>query len=116
MHAMTGDTQRTPSWWDEVGGSSTQPGQTSGLLVAASDRLSLATISQDVHGLDPALARRLGDWCILLKRPDPDLASVMAVLQGLDGLDRHACEPQAWQHLQAAEASLAAYVATFQDG
>jgi hypothetical protein len=33
-----------------------------------------------------------------------------AVLQGLDKQDRHACEPQTWEHLRAAEMVMAAYV------
>lgn len=112
LPAMAGDVQRTPNWWDEVSGPATQPLEaTAGLLGMASDRLSLATISQDAHGHDPALAKRLGQWCIALKGKDPDLATVMAVLQGLDRLDRQACEPQAWQHLQAAEMAIAAHVA-----
>ena len=113
---MADDAQRTPCWWDEVSGPSIQPAPGSDLLGVASDRLALASILQDVHGRDPELARRLGQWCIALKRPQPDLLTVVTVLQGLDGLDRHACEPQAWQHLQAAEVAVAAYVAGAQGG
>jgi hypothetical protein len=104
--------QRTPNWWDEVSGPLPQPAQATDHLRVARDQLSLASISQDIHGREPILARQLSDWCIAIKRPDPDLATVLAVLQGLDRLDRQACEPQAWQHLQAAEMAIAAYVAS----
>jgi hypothetical protein len=116
LPTMAGEVQRTPNWWDEVSGPFTQPAETSSLLGMASDRLSLATIAQDTHGRDPMLARQLGQWCIALKGQNPDLATVMAVLQGLDRLDRQACEPQVWQHLQAAEMVVAAYVAKVQGG
>ncbi len=113
---MAGDEQRTPNWWDELSGPPAQSAQATGRLRAASDRLSLASIIQEAHGRDAALAKRLGQWCIALKQQDPDLATVMSVLQGLDRLDRETCEPQAWQHLQAAEMAVAAHVACVNGG
>jgi hypothetical protein len=113
---MAGESQRTPNWWDEVSAPLIQPLKSTELLESASDRLSLATVVQDAHGRDPTIAIRLGQWCIALKRPNPDLATVMTVLQGLDRLERQTCEPQTWQHLQAAEMAIAAYVAKAQGG
>jgi hypothetical protein len=113
---MTNGSPRTPNWWDEISAPIAHPGAVIDHLGIASDRLSLASTIQSATGGGPAIAALLGQWCLDLKRRDPDLATVMNVLQGLDRLDRHACEPQTWQHLQAAEIAVAAYVATARGG
>lgn len=113
---MTGTDLRTPNWWDDVGEPLIQPAQPAHLLDTASDRLSLAAIAQSDSRRDPAIANRLGQWSIDLRQRDPDLATVMKVLQGLDRLDRQECEPQTWHHLKAAEGAVAAYAAQVQGG
>lgn len=113
---MTDGSQRTPNWWDEIGAPIIRPGDATDHLGIASDRLSLASTVQSTSGGDLTIAALLGRWCLNLKRRAPDLATAINVLQGLDQLDRHACEPQTWKHLQAAEMAVAAYVATAQGG
>ena len=103
-------TTQTPNWWDEPGDASRR-NEDRDYIRMACDRLSLAWICQQESGGDPTIAERIDRWHRDLKRRPTALATVITVLHGLDRLDRHACEPPAWQHLIAAENALAAYIA-----
>ena len=113
---MTADSPRSPNWWDDLDEPLIQPTVAGDHLLIASDRLALAVIVQTTSGGDLAIAGRLSTWCLDLKRRDIDLATALAILQNLDRLDRHACEPQTWEHLRAAEMAVAAYVAKVRGG
>lgn len=113
---MTDTVLRTPNWWDDIGEPLIQPAQPARLLDTASDRLALAAITQTESGHHGAIAAMLGQWSIDLRQRNPDLATVVSVLLGLDRLDRQECEPQTWHHLKAAEGVVAAYVAREQGG
>lgn len=106
---MTGPT-RTLHWWDEMAEPPRHPGARGDALEMARDRLSLAATIQSASGGDEDIAALLGTWCLNLKRNPPNLATVIVVFHALDRLDRHACEPQTWQHLTAAEVAIAAYI------
>jgi len=112
---MSEVTQRDINWWDELPAPLVTSVLPSDPVVVARDRLSLAFTAQCTAGGDQAIANLLGEWCLDLSRSHPTLALVIAVLHGLDRMDRHTCEPQTWQHLAAAEVALAAYVAKAQE-
>jgi hypothetical protein len=76
----------------------------------ASDLLSFACASQTMAGGDSSIAATMDGWCQDLKRQPVGIAPVIAVLQGLDRLDRNACEPQTWHYRTATEIALAAFV------
>jgi hypothetical protein len=100
---------KIPNWWDTEVQSPAQPVTDDNYLLQASDRLALAALVQAKSGGDQGITDLLGQWCLDLKRADN--FTVVAVLRGLDHLDREACEPQTWQHLKAAETAVARYVA-----
>jgi hypothetical protein len=116
VRGMSGEPERHTQWWDALSEPPVQPRAASDQVLTASDRLSLAATIQQAQGRDPAIAALLSQWLFALKRGDPSVATVVFVLQGLDRLDRHACEPQTWQHLQVAETALAAVLARLQCG
>jgi hypothetical protein len=113
---MTETQPRSLYWWDEIDAPAISPSVPKDHLVEARDRLSLAATIQSASGGDVAITVRLGGWCLDLQRGQVSLAGAMAVLQGLDRLDRQACEPRTWQHLEAAEMAIAAYVAQLSEG
>ena len=113
---MTETQPRSLYWWDEIDAPASGPGAATDHLVEARDRLSLAATIQSASGGDVAITVRLGGWCLDLQHGPPSLARALAVLQGLDRLDRQQCEPQTWQHLTAAEMAMAAYVAQLSPG
>ena len=109
-------TMRTPNWWDDAGDEYLRPGYATDHVRQASDLLSFAFASQTVAGGDQSIAAHMDSWCLELKRRPIGMASVIAVLHGLDRLDRHACEPHTWQHLKAAEIALAAFLVQARGG
>lgn len=100
-----------PNWWDTPAKPLVRPVTSVDHLASAADRLALASAAQTRAGGDLGIASKLERWCMDLKGR-PTLPLVLAVLHGLDRLDREACEPQTWLHLQEAEKAVAAYVAS----